>query len=357
VPERPPELPGLEALPDAAVVIDADGLVSAANAAAERLAGAAAGSLHGRPFDQAVPVRDQQGSTWWRCTAQLRAMRGVRATPPRELVLTTTRGERLVDLAAAFVRDPDGSVRWTVCTLRDAAARHRAESARAELVSTLAHELRSPLTSVKGFSATLLHRWERFGDEQKRHMIATIHADADRVTRLIRELLDVSRIEAGRVELSRRMVELPEVAEAVAERFRVTSSNHRLTTAFPAGFPSVYADRDKLERVLTNLVENAVTYSAGGTVTISGTVADDHVEIAVHDEGPGIPAEQLPLIFSKFWRPAGSRSSSGTGLGLYITKGLVEAHGGRVWARSEPGDGTEVRFLLPRGGLEPAGAE
>src|SRR4030095_10597958 len=210
-----------------------------------------------------------------------------------------------------------GRVRWTVCTLRDAAARHRADPTRAELVSTLAHERRSPLTSVKGFSATLLQRWDRFNDDQKRHYLATINADADRVTRLITELLDASRIEAGRVVLSRRMIGIPELAAAVAERFRVTAPGHKFETAFPDEFPSVYADRHKIARVLTNLVENAVTYSLGGTVTLCGEVADQHVEVGVRDEGPGIPPEQLSLIFSKFWRPAGSRSSTGTGLGLY----------------------------------------
>jgi len=348
-------------LPDAVVVLDADGRVTYANPAAGALLGVATGHLTGRPFEAVADLRDEAGNGWWPCTARLRTMRGVRGVPPRELLLGDGDGpERRVDLAATFVRGADGLVRRTVCTLRDAGARRRADAAQAELVSTLAHELRSPLTSVKGFSSTLLHRWDRFNDEQKQHMIKTINADADRVTRLIRELLDVSRIDAGRLELQRQMVDLPYLVGGIAERFAVTDDAVTIDSEFPPGFPELYADRDKLEQVLTNLVENAVKYGEGGKVTITGTARDDHVEIGVLDQGDGIPADQLPLIFTKFYQsrhPGGRRSTAGTGLGLFISKGIVEAHGGRMWASSEPGRGTEVRFRLPRGGLELAGIE
>jgi PAS domain S-box-containing protein len=351
-------------LPDAVVVLDSDGLVTYANPAACGLLGTPLGQLTGRPFDTAADLRDAAGNSWWPCTERLRAMRAVRGVPPRELLLGDGDGpERRVDLSATFVRGPDGAVRRTVCTLRDAAARRRADQAQAELVSTLAHELRSPLTSVKGFSSTLLHRWDRFGDEQKRHMLATINADADRVTRLIRELLDVSRIDAGRLELQRQMVDLPHLAAGIAERYRVTNDAVTIQTEFPAGFPELYADRDKLEQVLTNLVENAVQHGEGGKggkVTIAGSTHDDHVEVGVRDQGDGIPADQLTLIFTKFYQsrhPGGRRSGAGSGLGLFISKGIVEAHGGSMWASSEPGRGTEVRFRLPRGGLELAGID
>ena len=262
-----------------------------------------------------------------------------------------------VDLAARFVRGPDGKVLQAICVLRDASARRRAEAARGELVSTLSHELRSPLTSVKGFTSTLLHRWDRFTDEQKRHMLETIDADADRVTRLIKELLDVSRIDAGRLELHRQLIDLQRVTRDVIGRFELQADGHQFLIEFPAGFPEVYADRDKVEQVLTNLVENAVKYSEGGTVTVSGEVVDSAVEVAVRDQGVGIPADQLTPIFTKFYRRAGHGAPTGTGLGLFITRGLVEAHGGRIWARSEVGRGTEVRFRLPRGGLELAGID
>jgi PAS domain S-box-containing protein len=346
----------LEALPDAVVVVGADGGVVYANPAAERLVGAGRDELAGRPLDDALPLRDGAGNPWWACSERLRRLPRVRRVPARELGLDAGPGAPTpVDLTATFVRNGDGRVVQAVCVLRDVSARHRGDSQRGELISTLAHELRSPLTSVKGFTSTLLHRWERFSDEQKRHMLATVDMDADRVTRLIGELLDVSRIDAGRLELHRREFDLAAMAAGIVGRFELQHDRHRFVVTFPDGFPAVYADRDKVEQVLTNLVENAVKYSDGGTVTVTGEVAGDAVEVAVRDHGLGIPADQLPLIFTKFYRRPTQGAPSGTGLGLFIARGLIEAHGGRIWASSAPGQATELRFRLPRGGLELAG--
>jgi PAS domain S-box-containing protein len=345
----------LEALPDGVVVVDAEGRIAYANAAAERLARAGRDELAGRPLDDAVPLRDSAGNPWWTCTERLRRLPGVRRVPVRELHLVAEGEPVPVDLTASFTRDGNGRVVQAVCVLRDASVRHRGDSQRGELISTLAHELRSPLTSVKGFTSTLLHRWERFTDDQKREMLATVNMDADRVTRLIRELLDVSRIDAGRLELRRKEFDLAAMAEGIVGRFDLQHDGHTFAITFPEDFPAVYADPDKIEQVLTNLVENAVKYSDGGEVAVTGQVTDTEVEVAVRDQGVGIPADQLPLIFTKFYRRAGHTAPSGTGLGLFIARGLVEAHGGRIWADSAPGQGTTLRFRLPRGGLELAG--
>jgi PAS domain S-box-containing protein len=345
----------LEALPDAAVVVDGDGRIVYANPAAERLARAGRDELTGRSLDDAVPLRDGAGNPWWACSERLRSLPLVKRVPVRELHLVAEGEPTPVDLTASFLRDDAGRVVQAVCVLRDASARNRGDSQRGELISTLAHELRSPLTSVKGFTSTLLHRWERFSDDQKREMLATVNMDADRVTRLIRELLDVSRIDAGRLELRRKEFDLPAMAEGIVGRFHLQHDGHSFRITFPDGFPRVYADPDKIEQVLTNLVENAVKYSDGGEVTVAGEVTDTEVEVAVADQGVGVPADQLPLIFTKFYRRAGHGAPSGTGLGLFIARGLVEAHNGRIWADSTPGQGTTLRFRLPRGGLELAG--
>jgi len=347
----------LEALPDAVVVVGADGRIRYANLAVERLAKLAVAELTGRPLDDALPLRDGAGNAWWACSTRLRQLPGVRRTPPRELQLVLGGRVVPVELAATFLRDPRGRLTEVLCVLRDDSARGRADVTRAELISTLAHELRSPLTSVKGFTSTLLHRWDRFPDDQKRFMLNTVNRDADRVTRLINELLDVSRIEAGRLELKRRMVEVPRVAQDIVARFQLEPDGHTFEISFPDDFPEVYADADKIAQVLTNLVENAVKYSDSGRVTVDGEATEGAVEVAVRDQGMGIPADQIPLIFTKFYRRGGRGAPSGLGLGLYIARGLVEAHSGRIWARSEPDSGTEVRFRLPLSGPGAASGE
>jgi PAS domain S-box-containing protein len=340
----------LDDLPDAVVVVGGDGRVVYANYATERLAGVGADQLRDRPLDEVLPLHDGAGNAWWGCSKRLRQLPGVRRVPARELQLVLGTRVVPVELAATFLRDQDGRFLEALCVLRDDSARRRGDITRAELITTLAHELRSPLTSVKGFTSTLLHRWERFPDDQKRFMLATVNDDADRVTRLINELLDVSRIEAGRLELRRRPVEMAKIAGDVVERFKLDPDRHTFGISFPDAFPEVYADADKVAQVLTNLVENAVKYSDGGKVTVSGEVVDGSAEVAVRDQGIGIPADQIPLIFTKFYRRGGRGAPSGTGLGLYIARGLVEAHGGRISVSSEVGQGTEVRFRLPLSG-------
>jgi signal transduction histidine kinase len=217
----------------------------------------------------------------------------------------------------------------------------------------VSHEIRSPLTSVKGFTRTMLSKWDRFSDEQKRTMLETIDADADRVTRLLGELLDVSRIDAGRVQLHRRPVHVGEVVESVVDkaRHRDLGQDRDLRVHVDEDVPQVHADADKLEQVLTNLVENALRYAPEGVIRLDVTASPaerggEEVRVTVADEGPGIPADQQALVFQKFGRARENRQM-GTGLGLYITRGLVEAHGGRLWLDPDGTGGATFHLSLP----------
>ena len=195
-----------------------------------------------------------------------------------------------------------------VVALRGTESRARADRRPADLVSTVAHELRSPLTSVKGFTATLLAKWDRFTDAQKRAMLATVNADADRVTRLLSELLDVSRIDAGRLELRPQVVDVPEAVRRVVSG-RGGGRRHARTASGsspPTTLPEMWLDPDKLDQVLHNLVENGIRHGAG-TVTIETVPAKTATGgpagcVIVSDEGDGIGRDQ----------PA-ARSSPGSG--------------------------------------------
>jgi len=348
------ELPGtiaLDWLPDPTVLVGADGRIVACNRLANRLAGH---ELVGRPAREVLVLTDETGRHWWDCARPLEAdpLLAPRV-PETDLELRMAGGAtRPVSIVAARPLSQDGRVHL-VLSLRRAERRRRLDAARSDLVSTVSHEIRSPLTSVKGFTKTLLAKWDRFTDEQKRQMLATVNDDADRVTRLLGELLDVSRIDAGRLRLRRQLIDLPAIVERVTDRFAVDDPNGRLAVDLPAGMPQLYADPDKVEQVVTNLIENALKYS-DGPVEVRGEVGHDEVRLTVTDKGPGIAAEHLDAIFTKFFRRSGERRS-GTGLGLYITKGIVQAHGGRIWATSTVGQGSSFHFTLPRGGLELVG--
>jgi hypothetical protein len=224
------------------------------------------------------------------------------------------------------------------------------ERSRADLVSTVAHELRSPLTSVKGFTATLLAKWPRFTDDQKRVMLETVNADADRVTRLITELLDVSRIEAGRIEVHRELVDIPARArKIISGRVAAGDAEDRYRVEVADGLPETWLDADKVDQILANLIENAVRHGAGTVTTVvepADVAGAPGVAVLVRDQGPGIAPEVAPRVFTRFWR---AKRRGGAGLGLFIVKGLVEAHGGDITVQQAPGGGAEFRFTVPAG--------
>lgn len=346
---QPDDKAVLDELPDGVVVADADGRVVVVNPAAARLLDTSVDSALGRDYREVLPLSDEQGRDWWACTDPYGGLRNRQRQPE---CLLSLRGHSDLLVTASYVRGPDRSVVRLVVCLRDTRARERIEKTRANLVATVAHELRSPLTSVKGFTATLLAKWERFNDEQKQVMLQTVNADADRVTRLITELLDVSRIEAGRLEMRPQVVDLPAaIRKAVAGRVASGEPEGRFVVHDDGGeLPEMWVDPDKFQQVVSNLLENALRHGSG-TVTIRIGPADVAGEagacITVSDEGEGIPDAVVSRVFHRFWR--GGDRTSGTGLGLYIVKGLVEAHGGQVEVVRAPSGGAEFRFVLPPG--------
>lgn len=357
-PQPEPDWAGLELSPDPVVVVDRTEVVVHANRLAVRLI-AAGPDLVGCKAAEVLRLRDQTGRDWWRAAEPLAGDARLQARlPEQELQLQRPDGRtRAVAVTGLRLPDTDRSARLLVLSIRAGETRSRRDRARNDLVSTVSHELRSPLTSVKGFTKTLLAKWERFTDEQRRQMLAVVNEDADRVTRLLGELLDVSRIDAGRLQVARRMVDAGEVAARVADRLGGEDDElpRAITIAIGGAVPPLYADPDKLEQVFTNLIENALKYT-DGAITVSAGVDGGAVRFTVADDGPGMADSELDRIFTKFWRRPGERRH-GTGLGLYITRGLVEAHGGEVWAESEPDGGSQLHFTLPLGGLELAGID
>jgi signal transduction histidine kinase len=359
-----PEAPGAPAdglvcaddLPDGLVIADDTGRITVFNRAAARLTGILAASAIGRDIRQVLPLRDGDDRCWWTQTQPYHGL-CTRTRHPEHSLYLPDGTELLVSMGYVrdWVEDGDrrrrsGPVRRLTLTLRGTRQRIRAERSRADLVSTVAHELRSPLTSVKGFTATLLAKWPKFTDDQKLVMLETVNADADRVTRLITELLDVSRIESGRIEVHRELVNIPEQAKKViAGRVAAGDPEDRFRLEVTGGLPETWLDADKIFQILANLIENAVRHGAG-TVTImvepARTDQTPGVAVSVRDQGQGIAPELAPRVFRQFWRV---KRRGGAGLGLFIVKGLVEAHDGTIVVQQAPGGGAEFRFTMPAG--------
>lgn len=260
--------------------------------------------------------------------------------------------DRIYQVQTAEVKDEDGSKMGVAAIFNDITEIRSIERMKTAFVSTVSHELKTPLTSIKGFISTLLHDTEGFDEDTTREFYTIIDQMCDRLTRLINDLLNVSRIEAGRaLELYPSPVKPVDIANHVVTVQKLYTSEHDLVVDFAADVPVIAADKDKLEQILTNLTNNAVKYSPnGGTVTITGRMHDGRVRITVADQGIGIPKEHLTRVFERFHRVDNrdTRKAGGTGIGLYIVKHLVEAHGGTVWAESEVGKGSQFIFELPK---------
>ncbi|TIC80400.1 HAMP domain-containing histidine kinase [Nocardioides sp. GY 10113] len=335
----------LDLLPDGVVIADRAG-VRAVNAVAAAMLGRPADELVGRSLAAALTLTDQGGHGWVEIHDPFGGL-AIRTAVPEQRWLLADGTEVLVN-ARLHRERRGGPVTSVGVALRSARGRERLDRERSDLVATVAHELRSPLTGVKGFVHALLNRWDKLNDDQKKLMLTTASVDADRLSRLIAELLDVARLDTGRLRLNRRTTDLAQKAEGVVASIGVATSRTLELTVEDR--PLIEADPDKVIQVITNVVENAVRHGEGTVrVRVASSECATRAEVVVTDEGEGIPEPLRARAFTKFWTSA---TGGGSGLGLYIVNGLVRAHGGDVVIDDAPGGGAEVRLTWPLG---PAG--
>ncbi|MDR7419035.1 MAG: HAMP domain-containing sensor histidine kinase [Armatimonadota bacterium] len=218
-----------------------------------------------------------------------------------------------------------------------------------DLLATLAHEMRTPLASIKGYATAILSEPPPWDHERVEQALQIIDQETSTLTTLISELLEAAAIDSGRMVIEPEPVLLHRMLERLVAEFRIQTTRHEFITRFPARFPAVHADPRRMEQVFRNILDNAVKYSPhGGPVIVSGTARRHEVVLSVADRGIGIAPTDLNRLFEKFFRARKSVRVAGSGLGLPIAHAIVEQHGGRIWAESTPGKGTTMYVALPR---------
>ncbi|MBI4236698.1 MAG: histidine kinase, partial [Chloroflexi bacterium] len=236
--------------------------------------------------------------------------------------------------------------------VQDVSHRRAAEELREDIISLVSHELRTPLGHIKGYASSLLQPDVEWDSATHREFLDGILTQTDRMARLVSDILDLSRLETGHhAGADRRPTSLEEPLRAGIAEVRTFTRHHRIHMRLPKGLPPVLAEPSQIERVISNLVENAAKYSPEGTlISIGARAGLEEVRVWVADQGIGIPPDQTERIFEKFVRlpGPGGHSTPGTGLGLPLCKVIVEAHGGRIWVESVPGRGSRFSFTLPQ---------
>jgi signal transduction histidine kinase len=289
-------------------------------------------------------LQDTDGNAWVACNKPYDGLRTRTAITEQSWLLTD--GTEVLVAARLGREERLGPVTRVAVSMRSGRGRARLDRERSDLVATVAHELRSPLTGVKGFVQALLNRWDKLNDEQKKLMLTTVSVDSDRLSRLIAELLDVARIDTGRLQMYPRPADTTVLANRIVES--VAAGTAREVELDIGEVPEAFVDPDKFTQVVTNLVENAVRHGAGTVRVVVAREqhadAPDGVRVTVSDQGDGIPVDLRRRVFTKFWTQ-GVRG--GSGLGLYIVNGLVRAHGGVTTIDDAPGGGAVLSTTWP----------
>ncbi len=340
----------LDSAADGILILNADHTIERCNAAFEKLYGMERGRIAGRSHHDIIQwASEPQGTTLEEAESD-----GWPLTPGAALYVEGDLERPLppplpVGVTYAPLLSDEDKLRNIIVSVRDITHFRTAEEIKSTFISIISHELRTPVTLIKGYASTLRRddaTWDRHVVSDS---LAVIEEEADRLSRMIDDLLDASRLQAGGLSLNRADVSLPALAGRVAERFATQSKKHVLKTEFPENFPVIVADETRLEQVLANLVSNALKYAPQGEIKISGTLRPEQVMVCVSDQGPGIDARDLPHIFDRFYRSTNAvKQTKGAGLGLYLARAIVEAHGGRIWADPKPESGTRICFSLPR---------
>jgi PAS domain S-box-containing protein len=340
----------LEGIADGVMVADARGSVILLNAASEEILEMSREEIVGRPIHELSGLYGAESDTWLALIKEW-----ARALPaegePASFESQFETEEKVVSVHMAPVLMGDEFL-GTVSVFRDITREVAVDRMKSELISIVSHQLRTPMTSIKGYTDLLYLETVGEINEAQRRFLSIIKSNADRLALLANDLLDISRIETGRIRLNLEFIHISAIIDEIAASLRgqIEEKGLSLKLDIPEGLPPICGDRDRVAQILTNLIDNARHYTpAGGQITVSAQVKGNFLQVGVADTGIGIAPEDREKIFNRFYRADHPlvQEVAGTGLGLPIAKSFVQIHGGEIWVESEPGRGSTFSFTLP----------
>jgi PAS domain S-box-containing protein len=343
----------IEQSADGVMIIDSRWRITTFNKAMEQLTGWTREEALGRPCAEVLAIHNAQQINICLTDCPLQRL-PLAPNPVAEGFITTRDGRELyIQSRYAPQRGPGGQFLGAIANVRDITERKREEQLQNTFVSVISHELKTPVSIIKGYAETFQREDATFTPQQYRDGLQVIEEEADRLARQIQDLLDVSRFMAGGMRLDPVDFSLPQLAADVVRAFAgQAGSQFEFELRFADDLPPVQADYERIRMVLTNLVSNAIKYSPeGGTIRLGGRAEGEQALVFVADQGIGIAPEDQERVFERFYRVDNRlrRDTQGSGLGLYLTRAIVEAHGGRIWVESQVGRGSRFWFTLPLG--------
>jgi PAS domain S-box-containing protein len=333
------------------MILDSRWRITTFNRAMEQLTGWPREEAIGRPCAEALAIHTAQGINICLVDCPLQR-RPIESNSIVEGWVTARDGrQRYVQSRYSVQRGPKGEFLGAIANVRDITRRKIEEETQNTFISVISHELKTPVSIIKGYAETLGREDANWDRQTLREGLQVISEEADRLAHQIADLLEVSKLQADGMRLELTEWPLPPLAKQVAERFAAqTGDTFSFELRFPDDMPAVFADHERTRTVLENLISNAVKYSPdGGVIRIAGRANGDHAVVSVADQGVGIPLEEQDRVFERFYRVDNRlrRETQGAGLGLFLSKAIVEAQGGRMWVDSQPGRGARFSFTLP----------
>jgi PAS domain S-box-containing protein len=340
----------IDSAADGILILTSDHLIERCNNAFEKLYGKKRNEIQGKKHEEIIRwTRKPDGSTLEESDA------GGWTLPPNAYLYVEGDLDRSdpsplpVGITYAPLLDSSGKVRNIIATVRDITRFRTADEIKSTFISIVSHELKTPVALIKGYASTLRRDDARWDKAVIQDSLAVIEEEADRLAQMIEDLLDASRLQAGGIRLNRSDISLPILSSRLADRFQTQTDRHQIIVDFPKDFPVILGDETRIEQVMINLISNAIKYSGKGEIRISGAVRPEQVVVAVSDQGAGIDPRDLPHIFDRFYRADKAvKNTKGAGLGLYLARAIIEAHGGRIWVDPQSDAGARICFSLPR---------